>query len=40
MKTKFVVVVSAALLAAAGVVAAQEPPVESVPRPPISPPKL
>ena len=38
MKTKFVVVVSAALLAAAGVVAAQEPPVESVPIPPVETP--
>lgn len=38
MKTKFVAVVSAALLAAAGVVAAQEPPVESVPIPPVETP--
>jgi hypothetical protein len=38
MKTKFVVVVSAALLAAAGVVAAQEPPVETVPIPPVETP--
>ena len=37
MKTKFVVVISAALLAA-GVVAAQEPPVESVPIPPVETP--
>jgi hypothetical protein len=38
MKTKFVVVLSAALLAAAGVVAAQEPPVETVPIPPVETP--